>query len=132
MGGANKTIVYFNPRLHEGDDKTKTARTSISDNFNPRLHEGDDFPPQLPPQASKKFQSTSPRRRRRRCLPVLSGRQNFNPRLHEGDDGVVLSAERAILVFQSTSPRRRRLLQRFYWKIAGRFQSTSPRRRRPL
>ena len=56
---------YFNPRAHEGRDKTVTTIFYFRlRNFNPRAHEGRDIA----------------------ALLSYSSKQDFNPRAHEGRD----------------------------------------------
>ena len=80
----------------------------------------------------KRFQSTPPRRRRRkpvRCRKPMHC--HFNPRLREGGDLASYANTLVISGFQSTPPRRRRQWLVVYTDTSKEFQSTPPRRRRP-
>ena len=127
----NSCIVNFNPRLREGGDKIDILFPPNKRYFNPRLREGGDvlwillwilwitisihasakeatFPLYLL-WMGKRFQSTPPRRRRRkpvRCRKPMHC--HFNPRLREGGDLASYANTLVISGFQSTPPRRRR------------------------
>ena len=59
----------------------------ISCSFNPSSHEGSDSAPGGTSARASSFQSTLPRRERRRLLfAVAAARSCFNPRSHEGSD----------------------------------------------
>ena len=168
--------IDFNPRLREGGDKIDILFPPNKRYFNPRLREGGDvlwillwilwitisihasakeatFPLYLL-WMGKRFQSTPPRRRRRkpvRCRKPMHC--HFNPRLREGGDvlwillwilwitiSIHASAKEATFPlyllwmgkrFQSTPPRRRRQWTDCLYSSGQRFQSTPPRRRRP-
>ena len=99
---------HFNPRSHEGSDDNKISYYKLFYNFNPRSHEGSDFRSCTKSLANFLFQSTLPRRERRklrqeqqraiRFQSTLPRRErpcsmispsfitNFNPRSHEGSD----------------------------------------------
>ena len=59
----------FNPRSHEGSDKTSICHLSVAVNFNPRSHEGSDQITRSR-NTTAKFQSTLPRGERHRRLSV--------------------------------------------------------------
>ena len=104
------SYLDFNPRLREGGDALRNSITHQTDlisihasakeatfhslkwrinttDFNPRLREGGDKRDcRYRPTPSSQFQSTPPRRRRRRSVSSVSTNTNFNPRLREGGD----------------------------------------------
>ena len=104
-----RRMVHFNPHSHKGSDllslvallalleisihtPTKGAtkaeakvRQHIS-NFNPHSHEGSDKGGSESTAAYIQFQSTLPRRERRRGRGFRAYVGNFNPHSHEGSD----------------------------------------------
>ena len=82
-------------------------------------------------QAQYQFQSTLPRRERRKSskygsLAVI----DFNPRSREGSDVSTISKRPRKNIFQSTLPRRERHNTMSYRSKDKEFQSTLPRRER--
>ena len=76
------------------------------------------------------FQSTLPRRERRRNTISSVGTLNFNPRSREGSDFLFLRHFRTSKAFQSTLPRRERPPRAAAAQSLAAFQSTLPRRER--
>ena len=99
----------FNPRSREGSDILPTARARGTSYFNPRSREGSDAFLRMPSTGPPRFQSTLPRRKRLRPLPLdtairdisihapakgathqstfaVSFARDFNPRSREGSD----------------------------------------------
>ena len=79
----------------------------------------------------KMFQSTHPRRVRRRTRRAVSSLVSFNPRTHVGCDKRTGIQNGTAHVFQSTHPRRVRLAAALSTTNKYTFQSTHPRRVRP-
>ena len=77
------------------------------------------------------FQSTLPRRERRRRAMRLTLKTYFNPRSREGSDDMQLCKRGTRIRFQSTLPRRERQRRADIRRRNGGFQSTLPRRERP-
>ena len=144
---------FFDSRLREGGDRSRSSRSSTTKRFNPRLREGgDDFTitkfayyKEVSIHASAREATTRPSCARfpsKRFNPRLreggdqKGRQEkpyergFNPRLREGGD--IFSSRNIPKVkgFQSTPPRGRRLSWASSLITSPRFQSTPPRGRR--
>ena len=144
-------VCHFNPRSHEGSDNfttanlllkqisihapTKGATKAMMDNFGisgisihaPTKGATSCFSFSI---TWKGFQSTLPRRERRRTGAVFILFKNFNPRSHEGSDPSPRHSVRDQTEFQSTLPRRER---QWCWLIVvniTKFQSTLPRRER--
>ena len=105
-------------------------KTYVS-NFNPRSREGSDPVVLIEKIGTIRFQSTLPRRERRRVRRRTCLYANFNPRSREGSDNHDEYTNYYNKAFQSTLPRRER--QRMYTLHTTRtkFQSTLPRRERP-
>ena len=124
-------------------------------NFNPRSREGSDGLLRNPLVQVSEFQSTLPRRERRRREGVHDGSyMHFNPRSREGSDQSCLVHHFRNRTFQSTLPRRERRFKMYLHKypynisihapakgatlilhyviLFDGFQSTLPRRERPL
>ena len=123
-------------------------------NFNPRSREGSDAPCSSDRQSAFLFQSTLPRRERRRAsCPSPRRSRYFNPRSREGSDAAGLHTAAPVRHFNPRSregsderpaqlwarlrhfnPRSREGSDgvcRAYAPEEGRFQSTLPRRERP-
>ncbi len=122
----------FNPRPHAGGDRGVCAGGAASAGFNPRPHAGGDGPStsgkggphvsiHAPTQGATltltdvgisavMFQSTPPRRGRRRSQRQQGRRPGscFNPRPHAGGDMMTRGRWRRRFEFQSTPPRRGR------------------------
>ena len=98
---------FFDSRLREGGDRSRSSRSSTTKRFNPRLPEGGDTgcvayvlvgivsihaSPREATVGIRKnmsfntFQSTPPRGRRRSLTLSRAPRSSFNPRLREGGD----------------------------------------------
>ena len=86
QGKQLKHIRNFNPRSHEGSDNKPSIKGMPIMNFNPRSHEGSDLTEVINYAVEKKFQSTLPRRERRKPMHRKVQCKNFNPRSHEGSD----------------------------------------------
>ena len=72
------------------------------------------------------FQSTLPRRERRRLFPWTGYfRQSFNPRSHAGSDRDVRLTGHKCITFQSTLPRRERLLNAIQLRSQNSFNPRS-------
>ena len=121
-------MYHFNPRSHEGSDKSLLLLTLLIFYFNPRSHEGSDFfifhfPPLLKIsihaptrgatekgidriKASSAISIHAPTRGATHSLSKgLHQVQNFNPRSHEGSDNCCSMVCFHIILFQSTLPR---------------------------
>ena len=103
-----KFILCFNPRAHEGRDKSNPLYSSC--------HE---------------FQPTRPRRARLENIQHDIVYISFNPRAHEGRDGKFHYLTQDISMFQPTRPRRARLEGCSIPMASLGFQPTRPRRARP-
>ena len=79
-------IVNFNPRSREGSDGIVFHHHYCWINFNPRSREGSDTVSSYIASACIRFQSTLPRRERRRFEKICKSSTNFNPRSREGSD----------------------------------------------
>ena len=149
----NSCIVNFNPRLREGGDKIDILFPPNKRYFNPRLREGGDvlwillwilwitisihasakeatFPLYLL-WMGKRFQSTPPRRRRRkpvRCRKPMHC--HFNPRLREGGDALRNSITHQTDLISIHASAKEATLKTNTQHIVLTFQSTPPRRRR--
>ena len=122
-------------------------------NFNPRSREGSDVEHGHNLVTKDGFQSTLPRRERRKTkifnysIPRISIHapakgatpaeallpaplRHFNPRSREGSDASHLIKSLASSAFQSTLPRRERRKDRVQGLFTHSFQSTLPRRER--
>ena len=130
--------------------RTMQMRLSIS-YFNPRSREGSDTFPKSRYYRKISFQSTLPRRERRKLSICIQYDKNFNPRSREGSDDVTdctklnktisihapaKGATRScrlrftLCLFQSTLPRRERPFLLHLRAPSRLFQSTLPRRER--
>ena len=77
----------FNPRSHEGSDRSLRSDGKYLCNFNPRSHEGSDYSFLRICGFVCLFQSTLPRGERLDTLSFNRRLENyFNPRSHEGSD----------------------------------------------
>ena len=122
-----RTYRDFNPRSREGSDITSFHPIERHRDFNPRSREGSD-PPALPPNPRApnisihapakgatgqgyqvhtqqlEFQSTLPRRERRRSRGAAPAAElDFNPRSREGSDGTVSYSITTIINFNPRS-----------------------------
>ena len=80
-------LFHFNPHSHEGSDPKCWIQSTIRRNFNPHSHEGSDALVNALRAGFKKFQSTLPRRERRKsCKGWRIICTDFNPHSHEGSD----------------------------------------------
>ena len=123
------------------------------EDFNPRSREGSDPLYGAIEIKLTQFQSTLPRRERRRSVFFLITLQNFKPRSRDGSDSMRAKlrglkdisihapakgatpnyADSLInIIFQSTLPRRERRKTKTRHTTSGKFQSTLPRRERLL
>ena len=98
----------FNPRAHEGHDRSASSECRPHDNFNPRAHEGHDQHPAGQPNPHE-----------------IS--------IHVPTRGttVIQRPLKKILIFQSTCPRGARPIDRYSRIKFPSFQSTCPRGARP-
>ena len=124
-------ISYFNPRSREGSDELDILCMLGLVYFNPRSREGSDKLKSCRSSSMISFQSTLPRRERRRfilkipftdCISIHApakgatrfatvtcrGIDDFNPRSREGSDYKTKADKAEELQFQSTLPRRER------------------------
>ena len=128
----SNTTAYFNPRSREGSDAAGLHTAAPVRHFNPRSREGSDVPQDLhllsalcisihapakgatgslsrAPMMWQAFQSTLPRRERRRLSRIRTGGGTIS--IHAPAKGATIqpfwTAERSP-VFQSTLPRRER------------------------
>ena len=122
VAGSASESVDFNPRSHEGSDLLETCFSPCTTYFNPRSHEGSDLPhPGFAYPAKISIHAPT----RGATISMISLQkvwQNFNPRSHEGSDALIRSTPAATSVFQSTLPRgerRGRPLTTFttYWNF---------------
>ena len=122
----NIYIFNFNPRSREGSDLSNFIPNVFFINFNPRSREGSDAT--IPTNCNRydrisihapakgatwcigyqtftaTFQSTLPRRERRKHGRAYSLRYNFNPRSREGSDKIITDQ---FPVIQNFNPRSR-------------------------
>ena len=98
----------FNPRSREGSDIVYSTGLTMSNKIS--IHapaKGATL--QLSTLSTKTiFQSTLPRRERRKIDRLCSLRSYFNPRSREGSDKNLFSEWKLLCLFQSTLPRRER------------------------
>ena len=142
-------MLYFNPRSHEGSDKSHPVmqnHQSISihaptrgatglrqttgrkhKNFNPRSHEGSDDVQTLNAMLGQIFQSTLPRGERLAMLYLPDPLIIFQSTLPRGERPNIPSTLCQLLVFQSTLPRGERRNHSHGSAVFQRFQSTLPR-----
>ena len=80
----------FNPRTHVGCDLSKRTTAVAYSSFNPRTHVGCDKRGKARGIITNKFQSTHPRRVRRKQRLSPFPARCFNPRTHVGCDMVIL------------------------------------------
>ena len=86
VGFFQLVLHNFNPRSREGSDPSATCCRWMSRNFNPRSREGSDPGNVAAVLADRGFQSTLPRRERRRADKLRCLHRDFNPRSREGSD----------------------------------------------
>ena len=121
----------FNPRSHEGSDERWGMIGMTSTYFNPRSHEGSDVIILLCGKKARLFQSTLPRRERRRHPLSTWKMSNFNPRSHEGSDNKSI-ANLATGLISIHAPTKGATSQGSAdLPSEALFQSTLPRRERP-
>ena len=98
------TTLDFNPRSREGSDGSCPLLSGHLCHFNPRSREGSDECTIVACIRSTEFQSTLPRRERRReerkSSPLLP---YFNPRSREGSDRVSAIRQTGIYYFNPRS-----------------------------
>ena len=85
-GRGGQAVAHFNPRSREGSDAYSSAFWRVITNFNPRSREGSDAVANAPRATCTQFQSTLPRRERRRSMQSRAADGDFNPRSREGSD----------------------------------------------
>ncbi len=104
---------------------------SVLGSFNPRARGGRDLLGSLVWRKQQRFQSTRPRRARRRILPRRVRPNQFQSTRPRRARLAELGCSLLGYVFQSTRPRRARHSASCWGVIPGGFQSTRPRRARP-
>ena len=117
----------FNPRSHEGSDRTCAKKGGVKYKFQSTLPRGERQEKCQTDSISLEFQSTLPRGERLRFAMIRAGYGSFNPRSHEGSDMYWLKSCRSITGFNPRSHEGSD--QRRVCKSGAilRFQSTLPR-----
>ena len=124
-------LVHFNPRLREGGDvRHNLLYLVIKISIHASAKEATYFHPDC--CFGVRFQSTPPRRRRRKFVHVVYIPKKIS--IHASAKEATIDTDgskRYYWGFQSTPPRRRRRTSVFRSMPLMVFQSTPPRRRRP-
>ena len=123
-------MLWFTPRSHEGSDGIMQGY----DKFLPRVSihaptKGATLSPEQDALCSLQFQSTLPRRERRRIWASSHTERSFNPRSHEGSDrqGRCGNLHTAVSIH---APTKGATIINSVFDELSTFQSTLPRRER--
>ena len=100
---ATSTFQSTFPRGERHAERIKEDYENAS--FNPRSHEGNDRSGRIPPILSNKFQSTFPRGERQIIKEYCHRRQQFQSTFPRGERRYLLSVPQSCKLFQSTFPR---------------------------
>ena len=123
-------LVHFNPRLREGGDvRHNLLYLVIKISIHASAKEATYFHPDC--CFGVRFQSTPPRRRRRKFVHVVYIPKKISIHASAKEATQTTRQKKLTEQFQSTPPRRRRRTSVFRSMPLMVFQSTPPRRRRP-
>ena len=114
---------HFNPHSHEGSDDIRFVSVKFGNIFQSTLPRRERRKMHGLPMRRKQFQSTLPRRERLAHMQSGSPYHYFNPHSHEGSDACQRHLDDIEKSFQSTLPRRERLM---HFKTSFSFDDFNP------